>query len=276
MDGKLDELLKANRRFDSLYSDGLSNHLSMALIALDRMGAGDAALVAFFERYSKRLEPSLGQAPERDVAEALMKLSSGVGAAAFHGLIQTAYAVENGEALEIARALEVWERTYLPLGHSTAFVAPFDFELPKLPNIFLRMKYISELEGFRRQLKEEGEVDDAALIDFSVRGYFATKGDFTALHLVTAVDAFFVLEERYAMDRRALVAALSAAALSIQKERVSGEAPPASRPWEELRREAAASPNDHTIKLAYSCERMWRRSGDERYRSIVEHRLGPK
>ncbi|MFT5357161.1 MAG: hypothetical protein ACI9KE_004393 [Polyangiales bacterium] len=273
METRLDELLEANRNFDSLYDDALSNHLSMALIALRAMGADDATLEAFFENYSKRLEPSLGRAAERDVGEALSKLSLGVGASAFHGLIQTAYAIEHGHALDIACALEVWERSYLPLGRSTSFVDAFDFELPKLSNIFLRMKHIAGLSAFRRQLSEGGDVDDSALIDFSVRGYFATKGDFTALHLVTAVDAFLLIEERYAMDRPALVAALSAALLTIQKPLTSDEAPPATRSWDDLRREAAASPNDHTIKLAYSCERMAKRSGDDRYRSIVEHRL---
>lgn len=273
MGAKLNELLEANRRFDSLYNEGLSNHLSMALIALDRMGGGDNVLESFFARYSKRLEPSRGPAAERDVGEAVAKLSLGVGASAFHGLIQTAYAIEHGNAQEIARGLEVWERTYLPLGRSTTFVRELDFELPKLGNIFLRMQHIAGLDAFRARLSDEGSVSDSDLVDFSVRAYFATNGDFTALHLVTAVDAFLLIEQRYAMDRPALVAALSAALLSIRKPLGSDEAPPSSRSWSELRREAAASPNDHTIKLAYTCERMAKRSGDERYRSIVEHRL---
>ena len=273
MSDVLDELLKAGREFDSLYKDGLSNHLSMALIALQRMGADEETLRAFFERYSKRLEPSRAQAPERDVAEALAKLSLGVGAAAFHGLIQTAYAIEHGEPLEIARALEAWERMNLPLGRSTQFVGELDVELPTLGNIFLRMKHIGALESFRSRLTSAGTVEDAALVDFSVRAYFATGGDFTALHLVTAVDAFFVIEDRYAMDRPAFVAALSAARLTIRKPSASDETPPPTRDWDDLRREAAASPDDHTIKLAYSCERMAKRSGDERYRSILEHRL---
>lgn len=274
METKLDQLLEANRSFDSLYDDGLSNHLSMALIALDRMGADEAVLDAFFQRYSQRLEPTLGEAVERDVGEAVAKLSLGVGASAFHGLIQTAYAIEHGSSLEVARALEVWERTYLPLGRTTAFVRALEFELPKFGNIFLRMKHIAGLDAFRVCLSEDGIVEESALIDFSVRAYFATNGDFTALHLVTAVDAFLLIEDRYPMDRPAFVAALSAALLTIRKPRRSDEAPRATRSWDELRSEAACSSNDHTIKLAYSCERMANRSGDDRYRSIVEHRLG--
>lgn len=275
METKLDQLLEANRNFDSLYDDGLSNHLSMALIALERMGADDASLDAFFQRYSKRLEPTLGQAMERDVGEAVAKLSLGVGASAFHGLIQTAYAIEHGSSLEIARALEVWERTFLPLGRSTSFVRSLEFELPKFGNIFLRMKHIAGLDAFRLCLREDGRVEDAELVDFSIRAYFATNGDFTALHLVTAVDAFLLIEEQYPMDRPAFVAALSAALLTIRKPRRSDEAPPAARSWDELRSEAVRSSNDHTIKLAYTCERMAKRSGDDRYKSIVEHRLGP-
>src|SRR4051812_23649887 len=47
----LTELLFQNRLYDVEYQGGLSNHLSMALVALQRLGATDARLREYFDRY---------------------------------------------------------------------------------------------------------------------------------------------------------------------------------------------------------------------------------
>ena len=57
VDDAIASLLEANRSFDVQFGDGLSNHLSMALVALHQLGASDARLREFFDTYSKRLEP---------------------------------------------------------------------------------------------------------------------------------------------------------------------------------------------------------------------------
>src|SRR3984957_11958425 len=54
-------ILEANRGYDAQFHHGLSNHLSMAIIALHELGAPDARLSEFFERYRSRLQPM----PER-------------------------------------------------------------------------------------------------------------------------------------------------------------------------------------------------------------------
>ncbi|MFA6262587.1 MAG: questin oxidase family protein, partial [Bacteroidia bacterium] len=119
-------LLDDGARFDAEYRNGLSNHLPMALLALRRLGADGARLEAFAARYAKRLEPAPAAVawpagdgwPERlgereawpayrslfgewlahesadtVLQQALPVLAPGCGAAAFHGLIRTAYAV---------------------------------------------------------------------------------------------------------------------------------------------------------------------------------------
>lgn len=272
----LDRLLEANRRYSSHYDEGLSNHLSMALIALGKMGASDEILEDFFERYAKRLEDYDGDAvePAADIEATIARLSNGVGAAAFHGLIQTAFAVEHGEPIGIAWALKAWEETFLPLGRTTTFMQPFDFDMPEFGNIYLRMAHIANLPEFRAQLTAEGAVTDKALIEFAVRAYFATNGNFTALHLVTGLDAFLLLEDQCPMDRPSLVAALSAALLSIRTPRRSDAALSTSADWTELRERAMRSRNDHTIKLTYSCERLSKRTGDKRFLAVAAHRLG--
>src|SRR5262245_33121916 len=59
--GVAQRILEANRHYDAQFHHGLSNHLSMAVVALHELGAPDARLSEFFERYRSRLEP----VPER-------------------------------------------------------------------------------------------------------------------------------------------------------------------------------------------------------------------
>jgi hypothetical protein len=49
--------------YDAEYSGNLSSHLPMALVALARLGADDARLAAFAERYATRLRPAPAAEP---------------------------------------------------------------------------------------------------------------------------------------------------------------------------------------------------------------------
>lgn len=131
------------------FDGGLSNHLPMTLVALERLGADEQRLAAFAAAYAARLEPAppaqpwpvgdpwpdrLGQ-PEAwpayrslfaewmaeegaiaTLAQVLPQLMPGVGAAAFHGLIRTACAVRCGHLAELADALAYWACRHLRLG----------------------------------------------------------------------------------------------------------------------------------------------------------------
>jgi hypothetical protein len=134
-------LLVNSRRFSTTYGSGLFNHLPMALLALDRLGADEVRLRQFSASYEKRLRPkSLGELslPGGDWREALSKrqyesaltakfdagllergklallgdiiphLTSGLASEAFHGLIRVAYAVDSGDDADIAGALASW------------------------------------------------------------------------------------------------------------------------------------------------------------------------
>ncbi|MDE2277139.1 MAG: DUF4243 domain-containing protein, partial [Burkholderiales bacterium] len=140
--------LGANLAFDAEYGDRLSNHLPMALMALQRLGADDARLHAFAQGYAARLRPAprsawrpageawvsrlghrgawpayrqlfaqwLLRAGVPGVLEAaLPRLLPGCAGAAFHGLIRTAYAVQAGECQELADALAHWACVWQPL-----------------------------------------------------------------------------------------------------------------------------------------------------------------
>lgn len=134
--------------FDAEYDHGLSNHLPMALMALQRLGAKEARMQAFAQNCAARLRPAPAAAewPAGDpwtsrlgnggawaayrqlfaqwlqledagdvLAVVLPRLMPGCAGAAFHGLIRTAYAVQAAHLQELADALAHWACVYQPV-----------------------------------------------------------------------------------------------------------------------------------------------------------------
>jgi hypothetical protein len=132
------QLIECGAAYGPLYANGLSNHLPMALIALDRMGASPARLEAFFARYvprlTRRAQPCApldprdawgversfegvfayfrallsGEGKERVLRTWLPLLMPGVATGAFHPMIRLAYAVDAYEEAEMAFGLASW------------------------------------------------------------------------------------------------------------------------------------------------------------------------
>lgn len=150
-------IIQNGHRFSPFYKDGLSNHLPMAVAALDGLGASDAEIAAFAEHYVKILEPlppPAGDITERTAADFLgrrpavaswisffraqiasegretttrlwlHRLMPGVGSVAFHGLLRLAYAVEIGDDAELAHALAQWAADNTTLGALPDFASP--------------------------------------------------------------------------------------------------------------------------------------------------------
>ena len=152
---KLRQQLEHSTQFDAEYGHNLASHLPMALTALARLGADEARLATFAERYAARLRAAppaevwpAGEAwasrfgdpaawpayrnlfadwldhesPASVLAQALPPLLRGVGAAAFHGLIRVAYAVSAGAEprQELADALAYWACRWFALGSAPA------------------------------------------------------------------------------------------------------------------------------------------------------------
>jgi hypothetical protein len=147
----LNELLSDNRRFSAEFGPRLSNHLSMAVLALAWLGADDGRLEDFAARYRGRASLVTLPASAGDLtferwrgglgdlsveaqavayfADALATsgraaplrihlpvLLRGIGASAFHALIRTAYALEAGDDAELAHALGYWTMSWLDPG----------------------------------------------------------------------------------------------------------------------------------------------------------------
>lgn len=145
----LHSLLADSEQFSASYGGGNANHLAMALVALDRLGASDERLREFASIYQrqlrlkrveapalpngdwkeamgkKALETTLAKKFTSDLAakgsEALLyevvpRLTPGIASEAFHGLIRTAYAVDSGDDADIPNALTSWVIGYGELG----------------------------------------------------------------------------------------------------------------------------------------------------------------
>jgi hypothetical protein len=143
------ELLDDGLHFDATTSTRLSNHLPMALVALDRLGAGPERLRAFAALYRAHLVPVDDDDPivdfdgwlaargrpgsygplrgylERAIGDEgidavltthLPHLLDGVGGAAFHGIIRLAYALESRSDARVAAGLAYLTQVHQPLG----------------------------------------------------------------------------------------------------------------------------------------------------------------
>jgi hypothetical protein len=147
-------LLEASSHHHPLYGpvdgEGLANHLPMALIALDALGASPTQLQRFTAHYSPRLRARNARRPPLEPATALGRRESfegvhsyfvaavarhgttavlhdwvpqlipGVSASAFHALIRLAYGLEAQRPDEIVTALAYWVIEYQTLGELSA------------------------------------------------------------------------------------------------------------------------------------------------------------
>lgn len=146
---KSQAFIKAGHQFDPMYDTDLSNHLPMALSALELCGATSEQLEYFYHFYTPRLEkmreekadhhrsPALGNPKhfhlhrrairaellnlgiEATLKRHLPSLLPGITSNAFHCLIRLSYAVQAQEVDEIAITLAEWSCVNQTLGELT-------------------------------------------------------------------------------------------------------------------------------------------------------------
>ena len=308
MTTKLHQLLDEVARFDVEFHGGLSNHLPMALGALAALGASDSHLERYFEGYAPKLDAAppaqawpvgdawagrfgdrtawpayrdlfaqwLGHEDRASVlAQVLPQLMPGCGAAAFHGLIRTAYAVNAQHDGELADALAYWSRAFMRMpavpvrARTTPDLAKLMAALPQVsgeaPLISARMRAAAVTRGMPAVVARL-RIDDASLQALArhAAALYAASGDFTVLHLVTSAHAVrellpFVDEPLPALRHYWQAYAAGWAASGAQRGTAA-----APMPWAELDDAALASEDEHLIKLVHSCrehERVY--GGDE-------------
>lgn len=313
----LDSLLGQAARLGPEYGGGLSSHLPMALCALRALGAGEGRVRAFFDRLVTRFDAPRDAPPATALAgdwrdqrgrfeaygglvghfhdalgarghaavlrEALPGLMSGVGAAAFHGLIRTAYAATADHRGELPSALAYWACRWTPLPRPTDIVAPLPLapwvrrlrEAPTLPRppgatIATRIRHVvgqAPYLGLAGQLVVDAGTL-AGLAGLAVERYGASR-DFTVLHLVTGSHAMRVLMP-WLDDGATAVGhfadAFAAAYLSCGIDQAATTLPAPGLDWPDIVARARASDDEHVIKLVHSCQEEARVHGDAAYR----------
>lgn len=293
----------------------LSNHLPMALQALHAMGAGETRLRAFRAAYVPRFEGACAPPPANAVADwralrgqadaypallasfmamqdalgteatlrrVLPDLWPGVAAAALHGLIRTAHALESGHAAETAHALAYWAWRWQPLAApSIATLSALRATPPAAPGAMTFSDWSTALaqqaEGWRPEgglISQRMDAAQAApayqalagalapapellkaLATFAAQRY-AQTGNFTLLHLCTGCRAARVLlpfaEDPEAASRY-LLRAYTAGYLASGAGVAETAAPIAPLEWDAVRHAAMASDDEHVVKLVHAC-----------------------
>ncbi|OYV65743.1 MAG: hypothetical protein B7X07_01840 [Actinobacteria bacterium 21-64-8] len=145
----LSELLGDDLSSDPTTNHGLTNHLPMALVAKQRLGASDGELVRFARRYARRLVPLdaardaldestwrrvigrrdasaelrpyfarrvMDEGVDHTLRQHLPLLWPGLAGAGFHGAIRLAYALEASSPMQVAAGLAYWTSVAEPLG----------------------------------------------------------------------------------------------------------------------------------------------------------------
>ncbi len=307
----LHRLLDEGTGFDCEYGNKLSNHLPMALLALVRLGADDARLQAFAAQYVrlKRLSPApsreawnpglawtprLGQPSAwtvyRDLfaqwlahdgaaemlSQTLPALMPGCAAAAFHGLIRTAYGLHAGHAAEIADGLAYWAATHQSLGAWPESVKTTTDD----PIRLLRSMSASEsraglISQRMADAARSGDVNTLAAslvinedtprkLTRAAASAYAESGNFTALHLVTGCHAMRVVASYVDADAQTMCWRWfwQAYAHGVVAAALKPSPGPAAWAWPDIVKAALASDDEHVIKLVDSCREHERALGE--------------
>ena len=297
------DLLDECALFDAEYDGGQSNHRPMALVALAQLGASDDHLRGYAARYSQRLQAApaaqswpAGQAWAQDLGrrpswpiyrdlfmqwlrheyagdvlrQAVPVLMQGCGAAAFHGLIRTAYAMQAAHRQELADALAYWACRWLDLGAGPVEGTEPDPEpllrrLRQVPSqaglIFQRMQ-VAAAQSPLQTTVQRLQVNDQTLPRLAVLAAqaYAASGNFTALHLLTSAHAARVVLAE--LEPEDVLLALQpywrayAAAVCVAGLRPLPAVP--LLPWPAIVSRALASDDEHVIKLVHSCREQER------------------
>ena len=301
--------------FDAEYSRNLSSHLPMALAALARLGANDQRLASFAQTYATRLRPATPAEPWAEgepwqsrfgdprawpayrslfndwldhegapavLEQSLPALLRGVGAAAFHGPIRVAYAVDVGHSHELADALAYWACRWFGLGDlppggrerdPAVVLARLNIAKPRRPLIAERMALVAEQPAFAR-MAGGLRIDPATTLErlaTLAAQLYAASDNFTVLHLVTSAHSLRVLLPWLDADPCAeslghywLAFAAGHAASGVVNS-AADVSRVTLRPWPEIVARAITSDDDHFIKLVDSCreqERAYGAGGD--------------
>jgi len=303
--GLLNEELAFSPSFQRYYS----NHLAMALVALDQMGAPPESLRSVFDAHARgEFEPrddtevldQRRQEVARDGMAATVRtraaaLVSGPSSQLFHPVIRLAYALDVGHEGQVAAALLDWERRHE--------VLPVPEPVPgsrRLPDVAAHLagqpagtwEHTFDLDGIARRPEmqealtgvafDEHTLDDIS--SFALAAHVAAD-DFITLHLVTGARAVRAVSAWLDDDVALSLASHTLPAMAVAYAAVG--APPLRTPAElDALRQTPLPPRDdiaeraihdrdpHVIKLANVALVEEERTSDPLYRYVAARVVG--
>ena len=306
----LHALLDANLRQPPEFRDQLTNHLPMALHALHCLGASPQRMQDFYAGYSQRFQDRpvpaaaamanphtvdwLALRGQEDaypvllayfndlvvrkgvhgsLQQSLPHLMPGVAAAAFHGAIRTAHAVQASHREELAAALAYWAWRWQPLEAPPAPDAKLGLDVwsqrlvqeslgwrSNGPLISIRMAHASQSSTHAALA---GALAPAESLATRIRQFAALAVDryvaspnFTVLHIVTGLRALRMLLpwiEDSVQTQALLAHNVVAAYMAAQVKPL--DTPPLATPhaWDTVIAAAISSDDDHVVKLVHAC-----------------------
>ncbi len=301
--------------------EGLTSHLPMALQALQALGAPERRLQAFHAVHDPRFARDIGErapallpdwrvlrgqadtyAPLRGhfqaqlaarssaavLQEVLPDLFSGAAAAAFHGPIRAAHALQAGHGGELACALAYWAWRWQPVAMPTGGVGQqgpataFDFDTwaarleaaalqwtPQAPLISARIRLAEHAPAFQALAGAlHLDTDTLPRVNAWAAARYAATRSFTVLHMVTGLHAIELLLAQggeAAVVLPALVPALTAAYLAARMSQWPELPPPPQRDWPDVIAAAIASDDEHVIKLVHVAWQRFAQTQDAVY-----------
>ena len=320
-------LLDAQLQLPAEYQDQLTSHLPMALQALHSLGASPERMQAFYAAYAKRLDGVHAPATAQPVVDwrslrgqpdaypallasmrvlvasdgvdatlraLLPDLLPGVAAAAFHGLIRTAHAVQSAHAGEVAAALAYWAWRWQPLAPaqvpavrmplsawSEALVRDAQAWRSDGSLIYIRMDqatrgavYQSLADALLPFVDLQSAI--ASLAALAAERYVASP-NFTVLHMITGMRALRVLLPWIESEEGVqpiLIRAFTAAYLAARVVPLAVAPEQHQHMWPEVIAAAIASDDDHVIKLVHACREEARVYGEGNYLRVAGLAVG--
>jgi hypothetical protein len=301
----LDEELAFSPSFQRYYS----NHLAMALVALDLMGARPEVLQATFDAHARgesepRDDVAVLQERRREVASdgiaatvraRVPALAAGPHSQLFHPMIRLAYALDVGHEGQVAAALLDWERRHQVLPAPPA--SPGDRRLHEVaadlaahpPGTWPRT---FDLDGTARRPEMSAALagvalDDATLDDVSTFAIVAhtVADDFVTLHMVTGTRALRAVSAWVDDDTAQRLVAHTVPAMAVAYAAVGAPALLGAAELDAVRRTALPSRgaiaerairdhDPHVVKLANVALLEEERTGDPLYRHSAARVVG--
>ncbi|MDD3265853.1 MAG: questin oxidase family protein [Burkholderiales bacterium] len=230
----MEKYIQQNLQYSPSYNNGLSNHLSMAILALDKIGANEQQIDKFFNSYSTKLESIINYPQLLDmqrklyenlknnyskikISEVLDNLIPYLTTGGFHGIIRVAYILEELEhnisiisqniiIKELAMGITYWEKAKIQIDDELRHINLQEIikkfhgsniqQTKFSPNlIYNDLLLISKSELYK---EFSGQIQYTAKNDELLHEFaldiYIETRDFTAIHMVTLMHAYEIIK----------------------------------------------------------------------------------